>query len=137
MDPPPATSEVKTLLLVDDQPELLAVLSRGLTSLGFRVLTGGGGRAGLEILRATPVDLVVLDMVMPAMDGVETLRRIRAEFPAQPVVILSAFAPPEKVREVTALGIRAYLVKPMPLRQLAEALAQALASGPGPGSAPG
>jgi CheY-like chemotaxis protein len=124
---PPANTAPDTILLIDDEIALLDVNRRGLTTLGYRVLTAPGGEEGLAVLRQQPVDLVVLDMLMPRMDGVETLRRIRAEFPDQNVVILSAYAERERVEAVNALGIRGYLKKPISLKTLAATLRKALA----------
>ena len=79
MDPPDASSESKpALLIVDDDQELCAMLAEYLAPEGFLTLTAGTGPAGLEQLRRTPVDLVVLDVMLPELSGFEVLRRIRA-----------------------------------------------------------
>ena len=120
----PANQE--TILLVDDEAELLRVNSRLLATLGYQVLSARNGHAALDCLERQRVDLVVLDMVMPDLDGVETLKRIREILPDQKVVILSAFAEPEKVEEVKTLGVMAYLKKPVSLQSMMTTLRSAL-----------
>lgn len=114
------------ILLVDDERELLKVASRLIGGLGYSVETASSGAAALAKLEAEPFDLVILDMVMDAMDGVETLRRIREFAPRQAVIILSAFAEPEKVQAVRTLGILAYVRKPFNLGALSAAISDAL-----------
>jgi two-component system alkaline phosphatase synthesis response regulator PhoP len=114
------------ILLVDDEQELLKVASRLIGSLGYAVDTAASGPAALVKLGSEDFDLVVLDMVMDEMDGVETLRRIRGIKPNQPVIILSAYAEPEMVEAVRALGILAYVRKPFNLGALSVAIRDAL-----------
>ena len=120
------TPNTETILLVDDEKELLRVNSRLLTTLGYQVLSAESGQEALDLLHNHDVDLVVLDMLMPGMDGVETLRRIRQIRPDQKVVILSAFAEPEKVEEVKKLGVLDYLKKPLSLQTMTATLRSAL-----------
>ena len=117
---------VETILLVDDELELLRVNSRLLTTLGYQILSAKSGPEALDVLLSHDVDLIVLDMLMPGMDGVETLRQIRELRPDQKVVILSAYAEPEKVEEVKKLGVLAYLKKPLSLKTMTTTLRSAL-----------
>ena len=119
-------SNGETILLVDDEKELLRVNSRLLTALGYKVLLAQCGAEAINCLGSRQVDLVVLDMLMPEMDGVETLRCIREIRPEQKVVILSAYAEPEKVDAVKKLGVLAYLKKPLSLQNMATTLRKAL-----------
>lgn len=120
------TPNSETILLVDDEVELLRVNARLLTTLGYRILSAKNGQEALELLLSHDIDLVVLDMLMPGMDGVGTLRRIREIRPDQKVVILSAFAEPDKVKEVKKLGVLAYLKKPLSLQSMTTVLRNAL-----------
>ena len=115
------------ILLVDDEKELLHVTSMLVANLGYHVDTASSGQEALAKLDTSSADLVVLDMVMPEMDGVETLRRIKGKNPDQKVIILSAFAEPDKVTAVRSLGILAYVRKPFDLGTISAVLRDALA----------
>ena len=99
------TEEFKTsdfrILLVDDEPELLMSLEDLLSEEGYSVITADSGRQALERLATAPplFDLVVTDLRMPPPDGLELLKRIKAEWPATEVILLTAFATRETARE--------------------------------------
>ena len=114
------------ILLVDDERAVLKVNTYLLKGLGYEVLAADRGRAALDLMDEHEVDLVLLDMVMPEMDGVATLREIRSRAPEQKVIIFSAYAEPEKVEEVRQLGVFAYLIKPTPREILMGTIRDAL-----------
>ena len=100
-----------TILVVDDDQQILDFLSPKLRGAGYNVLTAGSGLDALEQAKAQEPDLLVLDMMMPEKDGLETLKEIR-EFSAIPVIILSARgADADKIRGLE-LGADDYLSKP-------------------------
>ncbi|MBI1405722.1 MAG: response regulator [Caulobacter sp.] len=78
------------ILIIDDDPLLREIASELLTTAGYDCQTAEDGRVGLARLEAGPVDLVLLDMIMPNMDGVETLTAIRDRWPDLPVAVMSA-----------------------------------------------
>ena len=82
----------KRILIVDDDPLTREIAVELLTDAGHDCLVAEDGRQGLAVLQARPADLVLLDMIMPVMDGVETLRHIKAAWPALPVLVMSAGA---------------------------------------------
>ena len=99
------------VLIVDDDPRILLFLKSKLKISGYEVLTASDGLEALEQVQAQEPDLVVLDVVMPRMDGFETLKQIRA-LSSVPVIILSAKeASVDKVRGLD-LGADDYLAKP-------------------------
>jgi DNA-binding response OmpR family regulator len=99
------------VLIVDDEPRILQFLNMRLKASGYEVLTAASGLEALEQLQAQKPDLLVLDVVMPGMDGFETLKQVRA-LSSVPVIILSAKeASADKVR-VLELGADDYLAKP-------------------------
>lgn len=99
------------VLVVDDEERILNFLSYKLKASGFSVLTANNGKAGLEQAQAQEPDLVVLDVVMPGLDGFETLKQLRS-FSSVPVIILSAKESSiDKIKGLN-LGADDYLPKP-------------------------
>src|SRR6478672_6562183 len=104
--------EKKQVLIVDDEPNLRKILSAQLTRDGYDVLTAEDGEAGLTLLREHHIDLVITDLRMPKMDGMELLRqalRIDAELP---VVILTAHGTVDNAVEALKTGAFDYITKP-------------------------
>lgn len=109
---------VADVLVVDDEPGIRAVLASSLEFEGYAVRTAGDGRAGIaEVERERP-DLVVLDVLMPGMDGLTACRRLRAAYPALPVLMLTARdLTGDRVAGLDA-GADDYLAKPFELDEL-------------------
>ncbi len=106
------------ILLVDDDPTVRAVVERYLQRAGYAVDAVGDGRAALERLQRQPVDLAILDVMLPGMDGLSVLRRLRDAGDATPVILLTARG--EEVDRVGGieLGADDYVVKPFSPREL-------------------
>jgi two-component system, OmpR family, response regulator MprA len=106
-----------SILVVDDDPKITQLLKRALSLEGYAVLTAGSGADGLEEVRLNNPDLVVLDVLMPGMDGIEVCRRIRMAGDT-PVLLLTA--KDEVVDRVKGLdsGADDYVVKPFALEEL-------------------
>jgi two-component system, OmpR family, response regulator MprA len=106
------------LLIVDDEPAVRDALDRALRSNGYRVTTAVDGQAGLEAIADEPPDLIVLDVMMPRLDGLETCRTIRRRGDRTPVLMLTARdAVGDRVEGLDA-GADDYLVKPFALDEL-------------------
>ena len=104
-----------TLLVVDDNFENRDVLSRRLQKRGFVVLTAESGQRSLEIIEAQRVDLVLLDVMMPGLSGLDVLRILR-ESPATkdlPVIMATAKTESEDIVEALELGANDYVTKPL------------------------
>jgi two-component system KDP operon response regulator KdpE len=99
------------VLVVDDEERILNFLSYKLKASGFSVITANNGKAGLELTQAQEPDLVVLDVVMPELDGFETLKQLRS-FSSIPVIILSAKESSGDKIKGLSLGADDYLPKP-------------------------
>jgi CheY-like chemotaxis protein len=127
------TNGAPSILLVDDEVRLLSVNKRLLTALGMEVRTAESGPEALEVLREWSPDLVLLDMVMPRMDGVTTLRRLRMFSPDQKVIFLSAYSDQAQIMEAESLGALAYLQKPAPLEVMTRVIEAALRGEKAPG----
>src|SRR5512134_737088 len=101
------------VLVVDDEKNIQLTLSRALTMAGHAVETAGGGREALEKIAALPVDVVVMDVRMPDLDGLSVLEKARETRPGLPVVIMSGHGSLETVRSAFKLGAFDYLEKPI------------------------
>lgn len=100
------------ILVIDDDPAVTSVLRRGLSYEGYTVAIAADGASGLATARETPPDLVVLDVMMPGLDGLEVLQRLRAADAALPVLMLTGKdAPADQVRGLET-GADDYMVKP-------------------------
>jgi DNA-binding NtrC family response regulator len=106
-----------TVLIVDDEKNIQVTLSRALTMEGYLAETAGGGLEALEKIAALPVDVVVMDVRMPDLDGLEVLRRAQQARPGLPVVIMSGHGSIETVRQAFKLGAFDYLEKPITERE--------------------
>lgn len=111
---------VLRILLVDDEEEFASTLAERLTLRGFSTSVALNGESGLELLDAEPFDLVLLDMLLPGMHGIEVLRRIRASNPTLPVVLLTGQTGAKEGIEGMKRGANGYLTKPVDLRELLE-----------------
>ena len=105
------------VLLVDDDPTLRRTLQIGLRAEGHEVLITGDGRSALQALREDKPDLVVLDLGLPDVSGVDVLRRLR-EWSTVPVVVLSARAESTEKVQVLDLGADDYVTKPFGMEEL-------------------
>lgn len=114
-----------TILIVDDEKNILLTLKRSLELEGYACEVAGGGRDALEALTAKPVDLVLMDVKMPDMDGLEALRRIREARPV-PVIMMSGHGTIETAVKATQLGARDFLEKPIARERLLVAVRNAL-----------
>jgi len=106
------------LLVVDDEPNIVELLSASLRFAGFEVATAANGLAALELARSFRPDLLVLDIMMPGLDGFGVVRRLRSEGSRTPVVFLTAKdATEDKVQGLT-LGGDDYVTKPFSLEEV-------------------
>jgi len=123
----PAPAEIvggtESILVVDDDPLQRTVTRELLGSLGYRVSLASSGEQALTALSTDPVDLLLLDMVMPSgIDGAETFRRVREHVGSQRAILLSGFAQSERVRVAQELGAGGFLQKPVTREALATAV---------------
>lgn len=119
---------MRKILIVDDDRVILHILAEGLRELGYEVATAVGGADALGLARESPFDLVVLDVRMPGMSGVEVARELRRENLAS-FVFLSAFGDETVVRDAAEAGALGYLVKPVDIPQLVPFIEAAIARG--------
>lgn len=119
------------ILVVDDDPEVRMATRDFLSIKGYDVAVAEGGCEALRMLDASPADVVLLDVAMPDMDGMETLKRIVAAHPAMPVIMVTANADIEITSKVLQLGAADYVPKPFDLDYLDQAISIQLSAGRG------
>lgn len=107
------------ILIMDDDPAVQMTIRLILERAGHHVTVAGDGRKGLALFEAGPFDLLLLDIFMPGMDGLETMRHVRARAPAIPIIVISGraiapdvYAEPDFLKMATKLGAIASLQKP-------------------------
>lgn len=108
---------MSTILIVDDEPRYLRLLEANLRTEGYDVLTATDGTQAVETFSATPVDLILMDVMMPKMDGFAACQRIR-EFSNVPIIILTAKNEEQDRVRGLDLGADDYLVKPFSATEL-------------------
>ncbi|MBU0514884.1 MAG: sigma-54 dependent transcriptional regulator [Proteobacteria bacterium] len=106
------------IMVVDDELAMRESLAAWLVKDGFEVATADGGEQALALMKQTPFDLVFVDIKMPGMDGLELLRRLRADHPETYAIIITAYGSIDTAVEAMKLGATDYLVKPFDPEQL-------------------
>jgi len=103
---------ITNVLIIDDEKRFLQTTRKLLEKQGYTVYTATDGLSGITRLRVKRIDVVILDVKMPGMDGVEVLRKIKADFPLVEVVMLTGHSTVESAIEGLQLGAFDYLTKP-------------------------
>jgi DNA-binding NtrC family response regulator len=116
----------KRILVVDDSRDAREVLSRNLTAEGYHVMTAPGVAEATGMLEATPVDLVITDLKMPKVDGVDLIRHVRARFKEVGVIMITGYASIETAVTAVKEGAEDYLAKPFTDSELLAAVRDAL-----------
>ena len=125
---------LKQVLLIDDDDLVLKTVAKFLKSHGYNVTVSQSGEDALEEVRKLNFDLIITDIRMPGIDGIETIKRIR-EFHAQnnrlniPEIIITGFMDPEAQRQAEQLGIRDYLYKPFAINDFIKAIKEKIEFG--------
>ena len=110
---------METVLIVDDEKNYPPILSAVLEEEGYETLTAASGREALELLDGSDVDLVLTDMKMPGMDGIELMERIKITNPDLPVIMMTAHGSVDKAVEAMQKGAYTYVLKPFDNARLA------------------
>jgi CheY-like chemotaxis protein len=122
-----------TILVIDDDAPVRAALCRILERAGYTVVAAADGGAGLQLHRERPADLIITDIFMPGQDGIETIRQLRREAPAVPILAISGGDETGALdlREGAALlGASRTLWKPFALAELLAAVGDLLENAP-------
>lgn len=122
----PGTRHPARILVVDDEPTPRMAIAEGLNLMGYQADEAASGEEALRKLAAEPYDLMLLDLRMPGLDGVEVMRRVRHTYTDLQVIVLTAYGSLESAIEAVRAGAADYLLKPCSLRDTEMAIAQAL-----------
>lgn len=117
---------VKSVLIVDDDPTQRRLLQAVIEKQGYRVETAESGDAALDRLASSPVDVMLLDLIMPGMDGMETLDAVKKRLPDLPVIVLTASGGIETVVSAMRAGAVDFFVKPASPERIAVSIRNAL-----------
>lgn len=122
-----AASKHPVILVVDDAPGTLEILQRNLAAQGYRVLTAPGAPEAIRIAEATPVDLVVTDLKMPRVSGLDLVRHVRENLKDTEVIVITGYPSIEGAVTAVKTGAEEYLAKPFTDEELFSAVKRALA----------
>ena len=128
-----STSPAETVVVIDDDPDSLAFLAEAIRRDGFTVTTFSKPKEGVYHVIDHPASAVVVDLCMPEMDGIETVRRLQVSAPSTPIVGITGLATPQAGVYLQALrdaGAAVCLRKPIKSRELCDALRAAIKSRP-------
>ena len=115
-----STDAKPTILVVDDEPDIVELITYNLQGEGYRVLSASDGAQALEITKAQLPDLVVLDVMMPKLSGIEVAKRLRAQSETSTIPIIMLTAKSAEADELEGLGVGAddYVTKPFSMQIL-------------------
>jgi two-component system sensor histidine kinase/response regulator len=119
-------ADLDRILIIDDDPDMHGLLQTCLAPLGYDVVAADNGQQGLEILGSEPFSVVILDLMLPDLHGIEVLRRIRQRWPETEVIMLTAYASLETAIEAVRLGAYDYVTKPFRLDTIRSAVKRAM-----------
>jgi len=114
------------ILLVDDEEEFVSTLAERLSMRGMQTSTANSGQEALRMLEENPPEIVVLDVMMPGMNGLEVLKRIKAIQPGLPVILLTGIGSASEGLQGMDLGAADFLMKPLQIEELIDKMREAL-----------
>lgn len=119
-------SDRTNIVVADDDPQVLDIFKELLEKEGYQLFLALDGKEAVEIVRNHPIDVAILDLRMPGMDGIQALKEIKAINETTQVLIVTAFADMESLRECAVQGAFDYIPKPVHLREIIESVRHAL-----------
>jgi DNA-binding NtrC family response regulator len=115
------------VLLIDDEKDFLDIMAERMAARGMDVSTTGSAENALEMVTAESYDAVIMDLMMPQMDGLKALKLFKQSRPDLPIILLTANVPEEKCREAIKLGALDVIEKPADLNLLTQKIEEAKA----------
>jgi CheY-like chemotaxis protein len=126
---PASPAKRPRILIVDDDAAITATFENILSGEGYDVATATDGDRAIDLAAREQFDVVLLDLVMPGIDGLDALRRLRGVAPRARIIILSAYIEPDREAEAFRLGAEAVLSKPPDLNKLLRFLGELMPPG--------
>lgn len=120
------TEKLKTILAVDDEPNMRRLLEISLRQAGYKAVVAADGKQALQVIKSQTIDLVVSDLHMPSMNGLELLRAIRQDNESLPFIMVTAQGEIKTAVEAMKLGASDYILRPFDLETLEIAISKAL-----------
>jgi CheY-like chemotaxis protein len=111
-----------TILVVDDEPVIRGLLVRSIAREGYQVSEATNGREALELLKMARFDIVISDIKMPEMDGMELLTEIRSSYPSVSVILITGYGAEYNSQDVIAAGADYFITKPFKNVEIAHTL---------------
>lgn len=111
-----------TVLVIDDQPGIRRLLTEVLTEEGYMVVTAINGIEGLNKAKEVQPDVILMDMKMPGMDGIETLREIKRLNQGEAIIMMTAYGELDLINQARELGAYGYVTKPFDILNLCQML---------------
>jgi len=112
------------IMVIDDERDVLAYLDAALTVEGYRVTGVVSGAEAIDLMQADAPDIVILDLRMPDMNGIEILHAIRKSYPDMPVIVCSALRSYKRDFEIISGNVAAFFEKPIDFDRLSEVIEQ-------------
>lgn len=121
----------KRILIIDDEADFVDTLTFSLESNGFEVVSAPDGQSGIEKLKSENPDLIILDLMMPGMDGYEVTKRLKADSASSniPIIVLTATVTPDLKQRVCSIQVTDCVTKPCDLEDLVDKIKKALSKG--------
>ena len=115
----------KTVLIVEDEPRNLKLIRDLLNVVGYETLEATDGGKGLELARTQKPDLILMDIAIPIIDGIEAMKILKADAKTRniPIIALTAFAMKEEIEKIRAAGCDEYMTKPIDTREFLKKVA--------------
>lgn len=119
------------ILIIDDEKDMIEVLSFRLQSCGYQVISATDGESGLKKVKSEQPNLIILDLMMPNMDGYEVARRLKADALSSsiPVIVLTAAVTPDLNSQVSKIQVAACIIKPFEPEALLETIKKLIPPG--------
>ncbi|PIE69945.1 MAG: response regulator [Deltaproteobacteria bacterium] len=114
------------ILLIDDETEFTSTLAERLSLRGYDTRTAEDGETGIRMILEHPADIIILDLMMPGLSGLETLKQLKSIHPEIPMILLTGHGSTKEGMEGMRLGAYDYLMKPLDIHELTEKIAAAL-----------
>jgi CheY-like chemotaxis protein len=112
------------ILLVDDNKDFRTVLRKALESKGYHIFEAGDGEEALEVMSRKVVQMAIVDLDMPRMNGIEFSKHVKAKKPDFPIIMMTAYAQFYSPGDILSAGVDAFLQKPVDLERLTKAIHQ-------------